>query len=39
MIRSAAKNYESVTVVVDPADYNLVLETMRDNEEDDAEVA
>src|SRR6266513_1673470 len=24
MIRSAAKNYESVTVVVDPADYNLV---------------
>src|SRR5438876_12168536 len=31
MIRSAAKNYESVTVVVDPADYNLVLETMRDN--------
>src|SRR5881227_1489034 len=32
MIRSAAKNYESVTVVVDPADYNLVLETMRDND-------
>jgi phosphoribosylaminoimidazolecarboxamide formyltransferase/IMP cyclohydrolase len=32
MIRSAAKNYESVTVVVDPADYNLVLETMRDHE-------
>src|SRR6267143_3544569 len=31
MIRSAAKNYESVTVVVDPADYNLVLETMRDH--------
>src|SRR6188768_4492023 len=31
MIRSAAKNYESVTVVVDPADYDLVLETMRDN--------
>jgi len=31
MIRSAAKNYESVTVVVDPADYNLVLETLRDN--------
>lgn len=31
MIRSAAKNYESVTVVVDPTDYNLVLETMRDN--------
>jgi phosphoribosylaminoimidazolecarboxamide formyltransferase/IMP cyclohydrolase len=32
MIRSAAKNYESVTVVVDPADYHLVLETMRDND-------
>ena len=31
MIRSAAKNYESVTVVVDPADYEAVLETMRDN--------
>jgi len=26
MIRSAAKNYESVTVVVDPADYDVVLE-------------
>jgi len=32
MIRSAAKNYESVTVVVDPADYDVVLETMRDND-------
>src|SRR5205085_367675 len=32
MIRSAAKNYESVTVVVDPADYESVLESMRDNE-------
>ena len=31
MIRSAAKNYESVTVVVDPADYDAVLETMSDN--------
>src|SRR6266705_1796860 len=29
MIRSAAKNYESVTVVVDPADYDSVLENMR----------
>src|SRR6266853_2413871 len=29
MIRSAAKNYESVTVVVDPADYGAVLENMR----------
>ncbi len=28
MIRSAAKNYESVTVVVDPADYDTVLENM-----------
>src|SRR5882762_6662491 len=32
MIRSAAKNYESVTVVVDTADYDAVLENMRDNE-------
>ncbi len=31
MLRSAAKNYESVTVVVDPADYEAVLENMRDN--------
>src|SRR5262249_17499908 len=28
MIRSAAKNYESVTVVVEPADYDAVLENM-----------
>lgn len=32
MIRSAAKNYESVTVIVDPADYDVVLQAMRDNE-------
>lgn len=32
MIRSAAKNYESVTVVVDPADYQAVVDTMRDND-------
>jgi phosphoribosylaminoimidazolecarboxamide formyltransferase/IMP cyclohydrolase len=31
MIRSAAKNYESVTVVVDPADYDTLLENMREN--------
>jgi phosphoribosylaminoimidazolecarboxamide formyltransferase / IMP cyclohydrolase len=31
MIRSAAKNYESVTVVVDPSDYDGVLENMREN--------
>src|SRR5213082_206229 len=31
MIGSAAKNYESVTVVVDPADYDAVLENIRDN--------
>src|SRR6184192_604657 len=31
MIRSEAKNYESVTVVVDPADYDTVLENMREN--------
>jgi phosphoribosylaminoimidazolecarboxamide formyltransferase/IMP cyclohydrolase len=32
MIRSAAKNYQSVTVIVDPADYEVVLENMRDHE-------
>ncbi|MEI6871357.1 MAG: bifunctional phosphoribosylaminoimidazolecarboxamide formyltransferase/IMP cyclohydrolase [Verrucomicrobiota bacterium] len=32
MLRSAAKNYRSVTVVVDPADYADVLESMRANE-------
>ena len=31
MICSAAKNYESVTVVVDPGDYDAVLENMSDN--------
>jgi phosphoribosylaminoimidazolecarboxamide formyltransferase/IMP cyclohydrolase len=31
MIRSAAKNYESVTVVIDSADYNAVLEEICDN--------
>jgi phosphoribosylaminoimidazolecarboxamide formyltransferase/IMP cyclohydrolase len=31
MIRSAAKNYESVTVVVDPADYEAILDNMGDN--------
>jgi phosphoribosylaminoimidazolecarboxamide formyltransferase / IMP cyclohydrolase len=32
MIRSAAKNYESVTVVVEPADYDEVLENIRDHD-------
>jgi phosphoribosylaminoimidazolecarboxamide formyltransferase/IMP cyclohydrolase len=32
MIRSAAKNYQSVTVVVDPADYATVLENLRDHD-------
>ena len=32
MIRSAAKNYESVTVIVDPADYDEVLENIRDHD-------
>ena len=31
MLRSAAKNHESVTVVVDPADYAEVIAEMRDN--------
>ena len=29
MIRAAAKNHESVAVVVDPADYDRVLEEIR----------
>jgi phosphoribosylaminoimidazolecarboxamide formyltransferase/IMP cyclohydrolase len=29
MLRSASKNFESVTVVVDPSDYNRVLEELR----------
>jgi phosphoribosylaminoimidazolecarboxamide formyltransferase/IMP cyclohydrolase len=32
MLRSAAKNYRSVTVLVDPADYEPVLQSMRDND-------
>jgi phosphoribosylaminoimidazolecarboxamide formyltransferase/IMP cyclohydrolase len=32
MIRSAAKNYQSVTVIVDPSDYAGVLENMRDHD-------
>jgi len=31
MLRSAAKNFESVTVVTDPADYGVVLAEMRAN--------
>ncbi len=30
MLRSAAKNFESVTVVCDPADYQTVLDELRD---------
>ncbi|MBN1153138.1 MAG: bifunctional phosphoribosylaminoimidazolecarboxamide formyltransferase/IMP cyclohydrolase [Dehalococcoidia bacterium] len=36
MIRSAAKNYESVTVVVDPEDYGWILEKLRDGKLDSA---
>jgi len=32
MLRSASKNYQSITVVVDPADYEAVLDEMRDRE-------
>ncbi len=31
MLRSAAKNFESVTVVVDPTDYSSVLEDMKNS--------
>jgi len=32
MIRSASKNYRDVTVVVQPADYDLVIESMQKND-------
>lgn len=32
MLRSASKNYQSVTVVVDPADYAAVLDEMQDRD-------
>jgi phosphoribosylaminoimidazolecarboxamide formyltransferase/IMP cyclohydrolase len=34
MLRSAAKNFESVTVVVDPSDYTRVLATLEANDDD-----
>lgn len=34
MLRSAAKNFESVTVVVDPSDYERVLATLQANDDD-----
>jgi phosphoribosylaminoimidazolecarboxamide formyltransferase/IMP cyclohydrolase len=34
MLRSAAKNHASVTVVVDPADYAAVIREMKENEGD-----
>ncbi len=34
MLRSAAKNMQSVTVVTDPADYALVLQSMTENDGD-----
>ena len=34
MLRSAAKNFESVTVVVDPSDYPRVLATIEANDDD-----
>lgn len=32
MLRSAAKNFEGVTVIVDPADYSLVLDEIKVND-------
>lgn len=34
MLRSAAKNYQSVTVITDPADYEIVLAEMKEHEGD-----
>ncbi len=32
MLRSSAKNYQDVTVIIDPADYELVLKEMSENQ-------
>ncbi len=32
MLRSASKNFQSVTVITDPADYSVVLEEMKDED-------
>lgn len=32
MIRAAAKNFDSITVVVDPSDYGLLLDNLREND-------
>ncbi len=37
MIRAAAKNFESVVVVVDPHDYDMILKKMSDNGQVDRE--
>lgn len=37
MLRASAKNHEHVTVVVDPADYNTVLEQLKEKGEVDKE--
>lgn len=34
MLRSAAKNYQDVIVVVDPSDYNVVIEKLKNNKVD-----
>ncbi|MDQ7057400.1 MAG: bifunctional phosphoribosylaminoimidazolecarboxamide formyltransferase/IMP cyclohydrolase [Ghiorsea sp.] len=31
MVRAAAKNHEFVTIVVDPSDYNMVIDSMKDS--------
>lgn len=31
MLRSASKNFQSVTVVIDPADYSMIVEFMKKN--------
>ena len=31
MLRSASKNFQSVTVVIDPADYSVIIDTMKKN--------
>ena len=33
MLRSAAKNYQDVAVVVDPADYNTIIDELKNNKE------
>lgn len=38
MLRAAAKNYQDVVVIVDPDDYNIVVEKLKENDSVDIEL-